>query len=354
MSRKKRKSDHLHYALKKGQKGLSGFEDITFVHNSLPESSLSEIKLNSRIGELSLSSPIFINAMTGGGGKKTYEVNKQLGFVASQTGLAIAVGSQMSAIKDQSERKTFEVVREQNPNGIVIGNLGMEATVDHAKMAIDMIGADALQIHLNVIQELTMPEGDRCFKGVFERINDIVTSVNVPVIVKEVGFGLSMEAVRLLSALNICAVDIGGYGGTNFAEIENERRARMLTFFNEWGIQTTSSIVEAKTITNSLTIIASGGIQTSLDIAKAISLGADAVGIAGFFLKLLVEKGTEGLIKEIQLLNEELKFMMTALGVKNIAELQNIPLVITGETHHWLTERGIDTTLYSRRKIKNG
>lgn len=349
VTRARRKSEHLKYALKTGQKRLAGFEDISFIHNSIPNTALDEIQLSSHIGELSLSSPIFINAMTGGGGETTYQMNKQLGFVAKETGIAIAVGSQMAALKDKNERKTFEVIREQHPDGIVIANLGMEATVEQAKAAVKMIAANALQIHVNVVQELTMPEGDRDFRSALRNIKAIVEGVDVPVIVKEVGFGMSMDIVEKLTSVGVKFIDVGGYGGTNFAEIENERRMDQLPFFNEWGIPTAISIVEAKTAAPTSAILASGGVQTSMDIAKSIALGAQAVGMAGRCLRLLVDKGSDALIEEIHQLHEELKLMMVALGVKNIADLQKVPIVISGKTHHWLNERGIRTSDLSRR-----
>ncbi|UQD52573.1 type 2 isopentenyl-diphosphate Delta-isomerase [Bacillus methanolicus] len=347
MSRPKRKWDHIKYALKTGQMRLSGFDDIKFVHQSLPETSLEEIHLGTKIGELVLSSPIFINAMTGGGGERTYEINRKLAYAARTAGIAMAVGSQMSALKNKSERNTYEVVRKENPKGVIIANLGSEANVDQARYAIEMIGADAIQIHLNAVQELTMPEGDRDFKGALSRIEKIIASVNVPVIVKEVGFGVSMETASKLVSIGVRAIDVGGYGGTNFARIENERRHRLLSIFNDWGIPTAASIVEAKEYGLNASIIGSGGIQTSLDIAKAIALGADAVGMAGFLLRLLFEKGEDALVEQIHFILEELAFLMTALGTKTIKDLQNTPIVISGATHHWLSERGINTKKYS-------
>ncbi|WP_264738413.1 type 2 isopentenyl-diphosphate Delta-isomerase [Cytobacillus firmus] len=352
MSRSKRKWDHIQHALATGQNSNTGLEDIAFIHQSLPDAFLDQADLGTSIGELSLSSPIFINAMTGGGGEKTVQINRDLALAARSTGLAMAVGSQMSALKDPSEAESYRVVRRENPSGIIFGNLGSEATIDQAKAAVDMIEADALQIHLNVVQELTMPEGDRDFRDALKRIENIVSHSEVPVIVKEVGFGINKETVSMLASAGVTAIDIGGFGGTNFSRIENARRERLLTFFNEWGIPTAVSIAEAASLGKDIDVIASGGIQTSHEIAKAIALGAGAAGLAGYFLKVLMKEGLEALIEEINNMHTELKVIMTALGAANIAQLQQAPIIITERTHHWLNERGIDTKAYSQRIIQ--
>lgn len=351
MSRSERKWEHINLALEKGQMSSSALEDIRFIHQSLPEINLNDVHLEHGLGELSLSSPIFINAMTGGGGDRTFQINKELAAVARRTGVPMAVGSQMAAIKDPGERYTFEIVRKENPHGVIIANLGCEADTEQAKTAVDMLQANALQIHLNVVQELTMPEGDREFSGMLGRIEKIINEVDVPVIVKEVGFGMCRETVQNLASIGVSIVDIGGYGGTNFAEIENKRRKDPFSFFNQWGIPTAMSIIEAaSTAVPNLNVIGSGGIRTSLDIAKAISIGADAVGMAGIFLKTLLEKGAEALEREIETLHEELSVIMAALGASTISQLKNAPLIISGHCEHWLTQRGIDTKSFSQRK----
>ncbi|MGM0899918.1 MAG: type 2 isopentenyl-diphosphate Delta-isomerase [Bacillota bacterium] len=350
MSRSERKTDHIRLALETGQLRKTGLDDITFVHQSIPESSLNSINLKTEIGELVLSSPIFINAMTGGGGEKTLEINRNLAQVAKETDIGIAVGSQMSALRNQEERRTFEVVRKEYPNGTIFANLGSEADVGQAKAAVEMVQADALQIHLNVVQELAMPEGDRDFRGMLLRIDKIVNEVNVPIIVKETGFGMGQETIEKLFSLGVSAIDVGGFGGTNFAAIENQRRLTKLSFFEGWGIPTAVSIAEARHMSPTHPIIASGGIQTSLDIAKGIALGANAVALAGYILKILTDSGPEKLVEEINMMKQELTMIMTALGTNTVKELHDTPLIISGETWHWLTQRGIDTKKYSIRK----
>ena len=259
----------------------------------------------------------------------------------------------MSAINDQDEAATYEIVRKANPNGLIFANLGSEATVEQAKQAVDMLEANALQIHLNVIQELVMPEGDRDFSGALGRIERIVKSLNVPVIVKETGFGISRETAKKLVDVGVSVIDVSGYGGTNFSKIENERRTQRLEFFNDWGIPTAASIAEVKHAVPGTSIIGSGGIQKPMDIAKAIALGASAVGLAGYFLKVFMEEGQDGLIQLIHQTHDELRWMMTALGASTIEELQQAPIMITGETYHWLTQRGVDCSTYSNRTLQN-
>ncbi len=343
--------DHIKHALSTGQLKQHGFEDVTFVHQSLPNTNVSDVELNTKIGELELSSPIFINAMTGGGGEQTFEINKGLAAVARDCNIALAVGSQMSAIKNQDERYTYEIVRKENPKGLIFANLGSEATVDQAKLAVDMLQADAIQLHLNVIQELVMPEGDRDFKGALSRIEKIASSISLPLIVKETGFGISKETARKLVDAGVTIIDVGGYGGTNFSKIENERRDQRLGFFDRWGITTAASISEVKFFVPEASVIGSGGVQGALDIAKALALGSSAVGIAGYFLRVYLDEGHEALSQLIVNVHEELKWIMTALGVKTLPDLQNVPLVLSGDTFHWLTQRGVDTTYYSNRSI---
>ncbi|QGQ46710.1 type 2 isopentenyl-diphosphate Delta-isomerase [Metabacillus sediminilitoris] len=348
--RAQRKLEHIQHTLALGQQRLNGFDDITLIHQSLPNLSVAKIDLSTKVGELILSSPLLINAMTGGGGIDTMKINEALARAAHETNIAIAVGSQMSAIKDKSEQPSYKIMRKVNKDGIIFGNLGSEATPEQAKIAIEMIEANALQIHLNVVQELVMPEGDRDFTNVLKRIEKIVQHVDVPVIVKEVGFGMNREVAAKLSEIGVAAIDVGGFGGTNFSKIENLRRQRILHNFDHWGISTAVSIAEVISIKGNISVIGSGGIQNALDLAKSIALGASAAGVAGFLLKLYIEKGYDALVHEIINILEDLTYIMTALGAKTVDELQRVPLIIFGNTHHWLNERGIDTKRYSVRE----
>ncbi|WP_227936173.1 type 2 isopentenyl-diphosphate Delta-isomerase [Alkalihalobacillus deserti] len=349
MDRSARKLDHINHALLIGQAKSHGFQDLTFVHNSIPEINFSDVSLTSKIGELTLSSPIFINAMTGGGGERTKEINKQLAEVASETDIGMAVGSQMAALRDEEQRSSYEIVRHIHSKGIIFANLGSEATIDQAKKAVDMLEADAFQLHVNVIQELVMPEGDRDFTNTLSRIETLVRELEVPVIVKEVGYGMSKVTVQKLASVGVAAVDIGGFGGTNFSKIENGRRQRQLDFFDEWGITTTCSLLEAFDAKTPVKVLASGGLQTALDLAKAMSLGACAGGFAGHFLKILVEQGQEALIVEITELKRDLKMILTALQLNNPQQLGQVPIVISGNTFHWASQRGLDISGFSQR-----
>jgi isopentenyl-diphosphate Delta-isomerase len=214
-----------------------------------------------------------------------------------------------------------------------------------------MVKADALQIHLNVIQELTMPEGDRDFRGALERIGEISERLPVPVIVKETGFGISKEAARALSETSVSAIDVGGYGGTNFSKIENQRRQRMLDFFDDWGIPTAVSIVEAGSVSD-LPIMASGGIRNSLEIVKALSLGACSVGMAGAILRSIVDKGLTDTIDEVNEIHTDIRYLMCALGCEKIEDLHDVPMILSGQVHHWMKVRGLEPENFSKRQKK--
>lgn len=343
-----RKMEHVHYALELGQSRQQGLSDVKLVHNCLPETSMEHMALTTEIGDLIMSSPILINAMTGGA-QETESINRELAIMAREKGMAMAVGSQMSALKNSEVASSYQVVRRENPKGIVFANLGSEATVDQAVRAIEMIEANALQIHLNVMQELIMPEGDRSFVGMLKRIEAIVRHVQVPVIVKEVGFGILKENAKQLQEVGVRILDVGGSGGTNFAAIENARRPAAMEWLNDWGTPTSISLLESLSVFPRGAVIASGGITNALEAAKALVLGASAVGMAGAFLRVLREQGAQSMHQFADELHQGLSLIMTALGAPTIGALGQCPVVIMGETAEWCRTRGINLTSYADR-----
>ncbi|UOQ42695.1 type 2 isopentenyl-diphosphate Delta-isomerase [Halobacillus salinarum] len=262
MSRAKRKIEHIHHALNHDRDFHNHFDDMEIVHQSLAELDWEEITLSAKVGGLYLSSPLFVNAMTGGGGEKTKQINGELAQVARKANISMAVGSQMSALKDPAERSSYEIVRKENPDGIIFANVGSEASKEQACAAVDMIAANALQIHVNTLQELIMPEGDRNFSKRMENIQTIAEEISVPVIVKEVGYGMSKETVKALYAHGIRYIDIGGKGGTNFSKVENIRRDQPFASFENWGIPTPISLAEARSAASDMNIFASGASVT--------------------------------------------------------------------------------------------
>jgi isopentenyl-diphosphate delta-isomerase len=345
-----RKLEHVRHALSIGQSGRQGLADIKLVHSCLPSVRLDQIDIKTEIGELAMSSPIVVNAMTGGA-EETEGINRNLAIAARESGLAMAVGSQMAALKDSAVASSYKVVRRMNPNGVVFANLGSEATLEQAKRAVEMLQANALQIHLNVMQELIMPEGDRDFRGAEERILNIVEGMDVPVIVKEVGFGMTQETAISLRRLGVRIIDVGGFGGTNFAAVENARRSSPLRELNNWGVPTSASLLEVLERCGDAHVIASGGIRTGLEAVKALALGASAVGVAGRFLQVLQAEGTAALIDLIQSMHDEMRVIMTAVGASSLSRLRQVPAVITGPTGEWCRLRGIDLERYARRGL---
>ncbi|WP_085508708.1 type 2 isopentenyl-diphosphate Delta-isomerase [Thalassobacillus devorans] len=339
MSREKRKIDHIRHALSHSREPQNHFDDIEIVHQSISGLSWDDLRLDIEVGELSLSSPLFVNAMTGGGGKKTEDINRQLAEVAAETGIAMAVGSQMSALKNPEEKRSYEVVRKSNPKGNIFANLGSEASLEHANQAVDMLEANALQIHLNTLQELIMPEGDRNFSARLNNIEKIAARLPVPVIVKEVGYGMSMESAALLKEAGVRYIDVAGRGGTNFSKVENQRRENPLHVFENWGIPTPVSLLEVQCTYPGSHIFASGGIRHGLDGAKALILGAEMFGMAGGLLKVLVTSGQEALIERIESIHHELKVTMMLLNADKPHGLAGKAYILTGKTKEWMAQR---------------
>lgn len=351
MTRKSRKLDHLRQALVLADGPAdAGFADLTLVHNCLPEMNIDDVTLATRCAGLPLQHPLIINAMTGGAAALT-EVNGRLSEVAKQTGAVMAVGSQFAALEFPEVADSFKVVRKINPTGIVWANLGAYATVEEARRAVDMLEADALQIHLNAAQEISMPEGDGDFSFWLRRIEEMSRKLPVPVIAKETGCGMALEQVRRLAGVGVRAVDVGGAGGTNFIAIETGRTGRRLADdLLGWGIPTAASALEAAAVLPAeVDLVVSGGVRTPVDAAKCFAIGAKAIGIAAPILRLTEQQGVTAAVAWVRDYLATIRKITMMQGKTTIAELSARPLVIAGRTAQWLTARGIPVERYGRR-----
>lgn len=330
--RKYRKREHIENYLRTNYVGNPLFDDVFLYHNSLPECDFDEINTSKLFLNKKIDFPLMINAITGGSDFSN-EINLELAKVAKEFNIPMAVGSQTIIFEDKDSRKSFECVREIIEDGIVISNLSGHANLEEAKEAIDLIKADALQIHLNPAQELAMDEGDRSFKDVLSNIETIVNGVDVPIIVKEVGFGISKKVAQSLYNSGVRYIDVSGHGGTNFFEVENLRTPENdLSELYGWGIPTAMSLIEVNSLTyKDLKIISSGGVKNSLDLTKSIVLGADLAAMSGEILSYLVHGGIDYTMQYVESIIYKAKMIMMLTGSKNIEELQKTDYRITGK-----------------------
>lgn len=337
--RKYRKTEHIENFLRSTYVGDALFSDIFLYNDSIPEINYDEIDTSVNFLNKKINFPLMINAMTGGN-NLSEEINRDLANVAREFNLPMAVGSQTIALEDEDARKSFEIVREIIDDGIVISNLSGFSSAEDAKKAVDLISADAIQIHLNPAQELVQVEGERNFSGILKNVEEIVKKSKVPVIVKEVGFGMSPKTVKKLYDIGVRYVDISGYGGSNFLEIENLRDPDSdISDLFSWGIPTAMSLIEAKRLNlKDLNIISAGGIKNSLDIVKSLAAGASMTAISGEILSYIVRGGYEYTLKYVDGLIEKTKMLMILSGAKNIEELQKVDYKVTGKLKELLED----------------
>lgn len=315
----------------------NAFDHVHFVHHALAATDQEEVRLTTEFAGVVWPAPLYINAMTGGS-EKTGEINRLLAIAARETGLPMATGSMSPYLKDPSTAETFATVRRHHPDGFVMANVNALASPEQARRAVGLLNADALQIHLNTVQELVMPEGDRSFACWPANIQGITEAVEVPVVVKEVGFGLSGRTVSLLADLGVAVADVAGSGGTNFAVIENSRRPRSdYTFLRNWGLSTPAALLDAQGA--GLPLLASGGVRTPLDVVRALTLGARAAGVSGLFLSTLQHQGLDALIDQIRQWLSHITDLMTLLGARCPAELTSADVVLTGELRDFQVAR---------------
>lgn len=326
-----RKDEHIKLFMQSTSAKDNGFKDIVIQNNALPEINFEHISTDQVFLDKVIDMPVMINAVTGGT-DYTYDINKQLAMLSMTYNIPMAVGSQTIAIQDISKQESFKIVREINKAGVIIANVSANSSYDNVCEAIEMVAADAIQLHLNTAQEICMREGDRNFKGILNNIKNIVREVKVPVIVKEVGFGISYEAAKKLHNVGVKYVDTGGKGGTNFIAIEDNRNKDLdYSFLKHWGIPTALSLLECRNVSRDLHIICSGGITKGEEIVKAITMGAFLTGISGLILRELMNKGYDGAKFCLEKLQHEMKVFMLLLGAENIEKLSKTNYLLKGE-----------------------
>lgn len=340
--REQRKNEHVEIAMAQGDATISDFDEIRFVHHSIPSVDVDDIDLTSQLKDFTLDQPLYINAMTGGS-EWTKQINEKLAVIALETGIAMAVGSTHAALRNSKMASSFSIVRDTNPNGIIFSNVGADVPVDKAVESVKLLDAQALQVHVNAPQELVMPEGNRTFSTWMENLAQIVSRVDVPVIVKEVGFGMSKETIKSLNEIGVRYVDVSGRGGTNFVDIENERRTyKDMDYLGLWGQTTVESLLESASYQQDMDILASGGVRTPLDAVKCLALGASAVGMSRPFLNQVENYGITETLNYTEQFTDHMKKIMTMLDVKTIKDLKQTQMVFSPKLQSWIEQRGLD------------
>lgn len=331
----KRKEEHLNICSCEDvefKEITTGLENYYFLHQAVPEIDLSGIDLSISLFGKRLSAPIIISPMVGGI-ESAIGINQNLAQVAQALGLAMGVGSQRGLISFPELRRTYQV-RDIAPDILLLANLGAVQLnygfgISECLEIIEAVNADVLVLHFNPLQEALQPEGNTNFSGLLKKIEQVCRALPVPVVAKEVGGGISEKAARHLFEAGVSGIDVAGAGGTCWSEIERKRSLDKLgdsiaRNFASWGIPTAESIIMTKRGAPEVSLIASGGIRTGIDVAKAIALGADAAGIATPLLKAAKDSSLEAENLLIEVI-EVLRVAMFCIGAANISELKLSP-----------------------------
>lgn len=339
-----RKADHIELCAK-GDVGFhrktTMLELVDLVHDALPELALDEIDTSVTIMGKKLRAPIFISAMTGGTAKAR-DINRELAGIAEERGYGFGLGSQRAMLR--GDRDDTYQVRDVAPNALILGNIGAvqarELSTDAVQDLIGRVGADALCVHMNPAQEIVQPGGDRYFAGALGAMERLAEELSVPVVAKETGCGIGPKTAKRISRAGVKHIDVSGAGGTSWVAVETERAAagaRSLGLaLREWGVPTAASVMIAKkTRPRFETIIATGGIQSGVDAAKAIVLGAHAAGLARPVLQALVNGGRDGALRFLAQVEAEIRAVMLLVGAGSVRALRKAPYVMTGELPRW-------------------
>ncbi len=332
-----RKDDHIHINLEQDvsfDKLTTGLEHYRFVHQALPELDLEEVSTETTFLEKPLGSPLLIASMTGGS-PMAAQINRNLAEVAREFGLGMGLGSMRAALEQPDVAWSFKV-RTYAPHILLLANLGAVQLnyaygPEQCLRVVEMIEADGLILHLNPLQEALQPEGNTHFKGLLKKIEQVCHTLKVPVIVKEVGWGLSAQVARQLIEAGVAALDVAGAGGTSWSQVEmyrsrTESQRDVAAVFRDWGLPTAESIREVRKVAPEVPLIASGGITNGLEIAKALALGADAASLAGVLLRDAAQS-VDALRTQVETLIRQLRIAMFASGAKDIPALKQMPLI---------------------------
>jgi isopentenyl-diphosphate delta-isomerase len=362
---RKRKDDHIRICLDQKAQALritTGFEDVQLVHSALPEIDKRMIDLTTSFLGHRFSAPVFVGAMTGGT-PKSARINAAIAEAVEKLDLGMGVGSQRAALEDEKLAKTYAIARKKAPNAFLVANIGGVQLVHgygpkEIKKIVEMIDADAVAIHLNALQEAIQPEGQTNFRGILAKIEEITHEIEQPVIAKETGSGIAAEDAKKLEAAGVKALDIGGAGGTSFAAVEYYRaggeaktnQSNLGKSFWDWGIPTVASLVETvKSV--KIPVIASGGIRSGIDAAKALALHANLASVTQPVLEAAV-KGSGEVERLLSLITEEIRNVMFLTGANKIEKLARVPVVVTGNTSEWLRKRGFEVAESARKGEK--
>jgi isopentenyl-diphosphate delta-isomerase len=316
-------------------------EHVELVHDSLPELALDEIDLSVTILGKKLRAPLIISAMTGGTARAR-DINKELASIAEERGYGFGLGSQRAMLR--GDRDDTYMVRDVAPHALVIGNIGAvqarELSTDAVTELVGKVGADALAIHMNPAQEIVQEGGDRYFAGALGAMERLAEELSVPVMAKETGCGIGPRAARRIARAKVRHLDVSGAGGTSWVAVETERAApaaRSLgTALREWGVPTAASVIIAKkTRPRFETIVATGGIKTGLEAAKAIAIGAHAAGIARPVLQALVAGGRPEALRFLEGVEAELRAVMLLVGAGSVRALRKADVILSGDLPRW-------------------
>ncbi|HFV0796724.1 TPA: type 2 isopentenyl-diphosphate Delta-isomerase [Streptococcus agalactiae] len=321
-----RKDDHIKYALKY-QSPYNSFDDIELIHSSLPKYNVNDIDLSTHFAGQSFEFPFYINAMTGGS-EKGKAVNHKLAQVAQATGIVMATGSYSAALKND-EDDSYPTT-DLYPDLKLATNIGLDKPLPAAESTVKAMNPIFLQVHVNVMQELLMPEGEREFHMWRSHLKEYVDNIQCPLILKEVGFGMDLQSIKDAYDIGITTVDISGRGGTSFAYIENQR-GRDRSYLNTWGQTTAQSLINAQFMMDKMDILASGGIRHPLDMVKCLVLGAKAVGLSRTVLELVERYPVDDVIAILNSWKEDLRMIMCALNCKKITDLRQVNYILYGQ-----------------------